>query len=406
MKTTIPERQNSTIQNDMRDEKKLSPRSAVLLLTLLVGTGLGLHSCTTESPAENREAHTIYQAVEELRIGRLEGEPEYTFGRVSRIATGKNGTIFVADNQVPVIRMYNSEGHYLRNVGREGQGPGEYQSIRGMQTLPDGRLAVSDNSMRINVYDPEGHFLEEHESHSRLSGSQTFQTDQNGNFYVLYVVRNTPDMPNWEVEWQKLSPEGQVIDTIKVPLDEEEREMSFTLFTASGRATPFVEEPMSWMSSLGYLITGRNDRYAFTLNLSDAPPIQVERAYPPVRVTSEERSEWEAWKSYYKTNNIIPDIKPAYKAIRTDSQGRVWIWRYVESEYTEKRIGPDFGPDSRWWERPEYDIFLPDGSFHATVLLPWNASFRDARDNLIWAVVQGDYSEQYVARLRMVEVTD
>src|SRR5690625_7711866 len=122
MKTTIPERQNSTIQNDMRDEKKLSPRSAVLLLTLLIGTGLGLHSCKTESPAENREAHTIYQAVEELRIGRLEGEPEYTIGRVSRNATGKNKTILIADNQVPVISMYNSEGHYISTVVREVQG--------------------------------------------------------------------------------------------------------------------------------------------------------------------------------------------------------------------------------------------------------------------------------------------
>src|SRR5690625_6042225 len=145
MKTTITEIQYSTLQTDMRDEKKLSPRSAVLLLSLLVGTGLGLHSCTTESPAENREAHTIYQAVEELRIGRLAGEPEYTFGRVSRIATGKNGTIFVADNQVPVIRMYNSEGHYLRNVGREGQGPDEYNTYRWMLKRTYGRLDVTDN---------------------------------------------------------------------------------------------------------------------------------------------------------------------------------------------------------------------------------------------------------------------
>src|SRR5690625_1376947 len=147
-----------------------------------------------------------------------------------------------------------------------------------MQPLPDGRLAVSDNSMRINVYDPEGHLLKEHESHSRLIGSQTFQTDQNGNFYVLYVVRNTPDMPNWEVEWQKLSPEGQVIDTIKVPLDEEEREMSFTLFTASGRATPFVEEPMSLVSSLGYLITGIIDIYVFRLYISKLPHFQFVKA--------------------------------------------------------------------------------------------------------------------------------
>src|SRR5690625_7356401 len=108
---------------------------------------------------------------------------------------------------------------------------------------------------------------------------------QNGNFYVLYVIRNTPNMPNWDVEWQKLSPEGQVIDTIKGPLDEEEREMSFTLFTASGRATPFVVEPMSWMSSLGYLLTVRNDRYAFTMNHVDIPTIQDERSLCPGLLT-------------------------------------------------------------------------------------------------------------------------
>jgi hypothetical protein len=93
--------------------------------------------------------------VEELRIGKLEGAQEYMFGDVAGIAVGRDGSIVVADGQGPIVRMYDAHGRFLRNLGRRGTGPGEYNEILGIQTLSDGRFATWDpQNRRINVYDP------------------------------------------------------------------------------------------------------------------------------------------------------------------------------------------------------------------------------------------------------------
>lgn len=39
----------------------------------------------------------VFHALEELRIGKMEGEDEYVFGGVSHVAVGKEGEIYVAD---------------------------------------------------------------------------------------------------------------------------------------------------------------------------------------------------------------------------------------------------------------------------------------------------------------------
>ena len=88
------------------------------------------------------------RTVEEVRIGALEGPEEYVFGRVQSIAVGLDGTIYVTDDQVPVIRCYDSDGSYLGDVGREGSGPGEYMRIRGTLSA---NVGETRSSQRIRV---------------------------------------------------------------------------------------------------------------------------------------------------------------------------------------------------------------------------------------------------------------
>ena len=73
------------------------------------------------------------------------GPEEYTFGEVLGVALGPEGTVFVADNQVPVIRQYGPEGTWLGDIGRQGEGPGEYKAIGGLRT-PGGSTASSRRS--------------------------------------------------------------------------------------------------------------------------------------------------------------------------------------------------------------------------------------------------------------------
>ena len=66
------------------------------------------------------------QLVEEASIGVEVGQDAYMFGEVRDFAA-TDGRIYVLDLQVPALRVYDWNGGWLRDFGRRGQGPGEFQ---------------------------------------------------------------------------------------------------------------------------------------------------------------------------------------------------------------------------------------------------------------------------------------
>ncbi|PWN06509.1 6-bladed beta-propeller [Rhodohalobacter mucosus] len=360
-------------------------------------------SCSSSADDSESANSLDLVAVEELRIGQMEGDEEVVFGAINGIAVGAEGRIYVSDYQVPTLRMYDSGGNFLGNVGREGRGPGEYLRIAGVKTFTDGELAIWDGgNQRITTYEPDGSFQEHFPLQARLSAVDIFEVDTEGNFYVRIVLRSGPGVPNWEYGWVRVSAEGAVVDTLQVPPDLNEYPQTFVLFTASGDAHAFIEREMFALSPMGYLVTGRNTEYDITLHKPEGE-VSIQRDYEPIAVREEEKTQWRKWIDYYNVTHQVPDNKPVFKKIMTDMEGRIWVWRYTEAIYTEENIGPHFGPESNWWEPPTFDVFNPDGSFYARVELPMRAKFFEARGNHVWALVKGEFDEQYVVRYLLEE---
>lgn len=99
--------------------------------------------------------------VEEASIGVLEGADEYMLGNVSSLCA-YDGRIYLIDRQVPVIRMYDYDGTFIGNIGRQGGGPGEYDSPSSIRISPvDGTIFVRDGSQgRLNVYSADGESID------------------------------------------------------------------------------------------------------------------------------------------------------------------------------------------------------------------------------------------------------
>ena len=67
---------------------------------------------------------------EEASIGVEAGDEAYMLGEVTGVAV-YHDRIYVADQQVPAVRVYDGAGRFQGNVGGEGAGPGEYRRPRG-----------------------------------------------------------------------------------------------------------------------------------------------------------------------------------------------------------------------------------------------------------------------------------
>ncbi len=101
---------------------------------------------------------TVRHADPELQIGWAEGEP--AFERVNAGVLLPNGGAVVADRQGDRLYLIDVDGSATQ-VGRDGEGPGEFRSIGAVELLPGRRLAVWDAGLnRLSSFSIDGEFLE------------------------------------------------------------------------------------------------------------------------------------------------------------------------------------------------------------------------------------------------------
>jgi len=93
-----------------------------------------------------------------LRIGGLDGAPEYELFRVAGARRLDDGRIVIANSGTHELRFYDADGTYLQSVGREGDGPGEFRRLRlitayGSDHLPCSTMASVEfrSSMHTGV---------------------------------------------------------------------------------------------------------------------------------------------------------------------------------------------------------------------------------------------------------------
>jgi hypothetical protein len=356
--------------------------------------------------------------IPELRIGVIDGDEEYMFASVVGVTVGKSGQIFVADGgEKPIIRSYSAAGRFQRNVGGFGEGPGEYRNLGAIRTFADGKLAVWDNRIqRFTTFSAEGKRLASGRVPSGLFSSDLLHVTPTGDAYVQTVVHIDPISRAWHFGWIHVTPDLRVADTVTVPVTM--RTHSFVSPTPAGFDKPFTPEIISTMTSRGEVLSGSNEKYAFELRKKGIAPVRIERPHTPLAVTAAEHAEWTASSEYIARiaradrlkegeplgAYVVPKVKPAFKDLIGDSEGRIWVRRYVPavSHPGPDRKKGDDRPRRMWREPAVFDVFEPTGRFLGTITLPWDAWFADAVGMNVYVVQTGPDGDESVQRLRIV----
>jgi len=92
-----------------------------------------------------------------VRIGMTDGPDEYLFGYVTSAVRLADGSLVVADWGSYNVRRYDAGGQHLWTSGREGEGPGEYSSLKLLRGCPGAAITVLDDSRnRITELDADG----------------------------------------------------------------------------------------------------------------------------------------------------------------------------------------------------------------------------------------------------------
>ena len=104
----------------------------------------GVTIATSRAPASSLTPVFTVAGEPRLRIGVVDGAEELQFSDLGGMVRLDDGRIVVANGRPPEIRTYTPTGSFLKRLGREGDGPGEFRYLDAlMRGGGDTVLAVS-----------------------------------------------------------------------------------------------------------------------------------------------------------------------------------------------------------------------------------------------------------------------
>jgi hypothetical protein len=94
------------------------------------------------NPADPAHPPATLELEELWRLGGNTDSDEEFFGVVNDVVVDDAGDVYILDSQLSEIKVYDSDGAYLRTIGREGEGPGEFRRPRAIFETAGGEIAV------------------------------------------------------------------------------------------------------------------------------------------------------------------------------------------------------------------------------------------------------------------------
>jgi hypothetical protein len=140
---------------------------------------------TNEDVGKRGKGHVVFKFSPEGKVLMTLGKPGVpgngpdTFNRPSAVTVAPNGDIFIADghNSPPGSQVnarivkFSKDGKFIKEWGKQGTAPGEFNGPHALAFDSKGRLFVGDRSNnRIQIFDQDGKFIAEWKQFGRPSG--------------------------------------------------------------------------------------------------------------------------------------------------------------------------------------------------------------------------------------------
>jgi len=342
----------------------------------------------------------VWQVVENLRLGTPHEDAPDLFGNVAAVEVDAEGRIWVLDDRELEIRIFDREGRYVRTVGREGGGPGEFRAPQAIHQAPNGNFWVPDpRNNRISIFDTSGAYVEGRNMPGGFGTSQwPGGFDRVGHYHL--PIRTFDSEGGLVLALVRLTAAHVVVDTLEVPTDPKERDVFVLLFPNGGRAemgVPFAGEFEWRLAPSGNLWGMLTDDYRlYEFNPAGDTLRTLTRDFTPLPVTDSEmettRSELE---SFVQAGgdvdwSKIPHTKPATRDFFLDDEGNLWIMPETPPEDAGVLL----------------DVFAPDGLFLGTVRLPFEIELTPLpliRNSTLYCVTKDELGVSYVVRADIVK---
>ncbi len=285
------------------------------------------------SPADPSDGNKTVELKELWRIGGDTDDDDQIFGLISKILTDDKGDLYALDSQLSEIKVFSPEGEYLRTIGREGEGPGEFRGAQDMFFLPSGNIAVLQVFPgRLVVLKPDGEPADDHSLPSADEGGFVLLYRGGGAVgknLVLSIGINHFAEGVFDQTREVVAIDGK--GAIQQTLHSEKRSltMSSPIFTESEWSS-FDRVWTVGEDGLAYIPTEWN-KYQIKVCDGSGAVRYIERAYEPRKRTGEEKDRWQKIYDEFTKRQVpnstwkIEDNDRDVGQIFPREDGSVWV---------------------------------------------------------------------------------
>ncbi len=137
-----------------------APPAAVLWCLLLAASCRSDTSSAPRPPGASATGSLSISADPILSLSPQDSSGAPLLGNLADATRLSSGLIAVVDRDIQAVLILDSAGQLVLQAGRRGQGPGEYEAVRGIgQCAPDTLFVWDVSNQRMSVLDAQGTFI-------------------------------------------------------------------------------------------------------------------------------------------------------------------------------------------------------------------------------------------------------
>ena len=337
---------------------------------------------TVKNPQEPIYSGEVLELEEDLSIGASKGGDEYIFSRIGNLDVDKNGNIYAIDTSSAHIRVFDSNGQYLRAIGRKGQGPGEMQMPGFVQATSQNEIAVFDFlTQRLVFFSPDGTYLRQVSAARMRYPVLPIRLDSHGNIVGLQVVA-PPPIGGKEIA--KYDPDLEALFTIASEEPNKDREeRRFVLAKPGLFCAVSPNDSIVWGNSSIYEL--------HVLNPEGKRIRTIQKKHDRLAMTAafKEKSEKELSELVARGIKLnFPDRFPAFMDVSVDDRDWLWVRTYERVE----------GEEDFYY----FDIFDSEGKYLAKAPIRVNLNQKSVwKHNALYTIETGKEGYQMIKRFRV-----
>ncbi len=312
---------------------------------------------------------------EVVRFGSAEGPGQLV--EPGTMGVDGAGHVYVVDRKPMMVKVFDSAGGFVRAIGREGAGPGEFRmafiAVRGSN------LVVHDPmNARTSVFDTSGTYLRSWKS-SCCFWDDVF-IDNAERLYIPTFMPPDSTGASRGRAYTRYRMTGEVVDTLFVPTREAETKEWRFVSKGKGKdrnmmstVVPFTPNMVQAYHPEGGVVTGWTGEYRIFRNPSgrdttrimtrawtaDQIPEGVRQAQVDEMIKNAKGFVGEETARGVVRLSDVPTAAPAFVGLKVDPTGAIWARHLIGSDSTQTSFDI-FGADGSWLGRLTTPIALPE----------------------------------------------